>query len=99
LPSGSVREQGDKTQLFAYTDEDGEPIEYVSGRRRDAREGLKPEFARRFVVKDHAEGHVAADMRRPGGPEHVTIVINNTPARPPSAVMPPSRTSSREMQQ
>lgn len=78
-----VRESGDKTHLLAYTNEDGEPVAYASGRRRDARDGLKPEFARRFVVKDHAEGHVAADMRRPGAPEHVTVVINNTPCPSP----------------
>jgi len=74
-----VREQGDKTRILAYSNEDGEAVEYVSGRRRDARDGLKPEYARRFVVKDHAEGHVAADMRRSGGPTHVTVVINNEP--------------------
>ncbi|MFG3343404.1 DddA-like double-stranded DNA deaminase toxin [Glycomyces sp. NPDC048151] len=76
-----VRESGDKTRLFAFTDEDGEAVEYASGRRRDARDGLKPDFARRFVVRDHAEGHVAADMRRPGGPEHVSVVINNEPCQ------------------
>lgn len=74
-----VRGPGDKTQLLAFTDEDSEPVAYTSGRRRDARDSLTPEFARRFVTRDHAEGHVAADMRRPGGPVHVTVVINNTP--------------------
>ncbi|GAA2275598.1 hypothetical protein GCM10009853_032160 [Glycomyces scopariae] len=75
----SGRAAGDRTRGLAYTHEDGEPVSYVSGRRRDAREGLTAEFASRFVVRDHAEGHLAADMRRPGGPTAVTLVLNNRP--------------------
>lgn len=76
-------EPGGRTRLFAYSHDDGVETEFASGRDRGAREGLKPEYARRFVVRDHAEGHVAAVMRRPDGPKEVTVVINNEPCPGP----------------
>lgn len=77
------REPGGRTRLFAYSHDDGVATEFASGRDRTAREGLKPEYACRFVVRDHAEGHVAAVMRRPDGPREVTVVVNNEPCSGP----------------
>lgn len=71
------------TRGLAWLDEDGEPVDFVSGRDRSAREGLCPEYALRVVTTDHVEGKLAARMRQPGGPVNVTTVLNKEPCEGP----------------
>lgn len=76
-------QRGEPTRGHAWLDEDGEPVEFKSGRDNSASEGLRAEFAARVVTTDHVEGKLAARMRQPGGPVNVTAVINKTPCAGP----------------
>jgi hypothetical protein len=56
---------------------------FVSGRRREAAGGIRRVRGRGLpaTVTDHVEGHVAARMRQPGGPQEATLVLNNPPCK------------------
>ncbi|WCN79666.1 MULTISPECIES: DddA-like double-stranded DNA deaminase toxin [Micromonospora] len=52
------------------------------GRLPAAGVGLKPPLAQ-AIVMDHAEAQAAAELRRPGSPSEVTLVLNHTPCDDP----------------
>jgi hypothetical protein len=74
---------GGDTVGYAY-DAGGRRLEderFVSGRIESAAQGLAGRYRLVRTFTDHIEGHVAARMREPGGPDHVVLVQNNEPCQ------------------
>lgn len=72
------RDEDDPTTALVWSDDDAEVVEYRSGRDGSVGVGLVPNYPSR-VIMDHAESHLAAELRQPGAPTSVTMVINKVP--------------------
>lgn len=68
-----------RTPVRARRLDGGDDADFVSGKDVKAAAGLRPEYAARVSVTDHAEGHLAERMRRPGARQHETLVVTKRP--------------------